>query len=390
MGDRISIPIPEDLRFVPKEFLKEWIDGGFIESKQCLKIWGRVQYLVQDESQVGLYLAGPMGVGKSAIMYYVVHKARQLGWFLVYIPRCDDWLSQSLGSPADWYAYYFDAVLAGLQMKQDVEVILAFDEVQALFGNGVNIIRTQKPFSIIDWGMNYKRGCIFVTGSADSPYCLQLLSGHEQFVSHVCGLTDDEVRSWFQTPQFANIAQHPTLLTLGKDFGDLKSGLRNIIEQYSVSRRSLYLYRFYEFEVNHFELVQRALNSVVKLFVQVHIRRSQTFPVFALKQTKLSWKYYAPGTLVAHRLDFVFFGGKDCVIFFELTVAADLFKFEYSNLNNSDRLELILNSVSKWMGCKMRVSEDKHTLELVLQIRGSSEGSVEYIVHLRVHYLMVN
>ncbi|KAI3650650.1 hypothetical protein MP228_004131 [Amoeboaphelidium protococcarum] len=342
MGDRISITISEDLRFVPKEFLKEWIDGGFIESKQCLKIWDQVQHLVQDQSQVGLYLAGPMGVGKSAIMYYVVHRARQLGWFVVYIPRCDDWLSQSLGSPADWYAYFFDAVLAGLQsttaaiqqkykycipsgnrvswidalidynlsheyfmrlfdmfcedivVEQAVEVILAFDEVQALFVDGVQLIRAQQPFSIIDWGMNYKRGCIFVTVSADLPYCLQLGSGHEQFVSHICGLTDDEVKSWFQTPQFAQIAQNldfaeelipeirsitgnipRELLILGKDFGDLNSSLRYIIEQYSVSRRSLYLQRFYEFEVNHPEIVQRVLNSLVNLIAQVHINSDE-------------------------------------------------------------------------------------------------------------------
>ncbi|KAI3637779.1 hypothetical protein MIR68_004428 [Amoeboaphelidium protococcarum] len=281
-----------------------------------------------------------MGVGKSAIMYYVVHRARQLGWFVVYIPRCDDWLSQCLGSPADWYAYFFDAVLSGLQstaatiqqkykycippgnrvswvdalidhslsheyfirlfdmfcedivVEQDVEVILAFDEVQALFADGVHLIRDQQPFSIIDWGMNYKRGGIFVTGSADSPYCLQLGSGHEQFVGHVCGLTNDEVKSWFQTPQFAQIAQHPDfaeefipeirsvtgdipreLLILGKDFGGLNFSLRYIIEQYSVQRRSLYLQRFYEFEAKHPELVQRVLNSLVKLFVQVHLNQ---------------------------------------------------------------------------------------------------------------------
>lgn len=73
-----------------------------------------MQDTVKDQSRIGVYLAGPMGIGKSAIMFYVVHKARGEGWFVIYIPLCDDWLKSGHPSPAFWYAYLFDAVLAGL------------------------------------------------------------------------------------------------------------------------------------------------------------------------------------------------------------------------------------------------------------------------------------
>ncbi len=115
MSKQISIPIPSDLQFAPKQFLEDWETGGFIESQNCLDIWDDVQKTLKESSRVGLYLAGPMGIGKSSIMFYVVHKSHQLGWFVVYIPRCDDWLGRGKPFSSGWYSYFFDAVLAGLE-----------------------------------------------------------------------------------------------------------------------------------------------------------------------------------------------------------------------------------------------------------------------------------
>ena len=116
MSKLISIKPPDDLRFTPKESLPSWAEEGFIETKCALDVWDHVQKAVVKKHQPGVYLAGPMGAGKSSIMYYVVHKAQQLGWLVVYIPRCDEWVKAGHpSSPAGWYAYFFDAVLSGLK-----------------------------------------------------------------------------------------------------------------------------------------------------------------------------------------------------------------------------------------------------------------------------------
>ena len=112
MSQRISLPIPSDLRFVPNGYLEEWASGGFIESQRCIEIWDYVQVTLEDQSRIGACLTGPIGVGKSAIMYYAVHEARQLGWFVVYIPQCGSWVKIGSQSPAGRYSYFFDAVIA--------------------------------------------------------------------------------------------------------------------------------------------------------------------------------------------------------------------------------------------------------------------------------------
>ncbi|KAI3658398.1 hypothetical protein MP638_001398 [Amoeboaphelidium occidentale] len=551
MSERITIQIPNDLRFVPKQALGSWAHEGFIERQCAHDVWKYVQETVTDQLRVGVYLAGPMGVGKSSIMYYVVHKARQLGWFVVYIPLCDDWLRMGHPSATGWYSYFFDAVLAGLQFvgpdikkkyaycfppnnhtswtrarlkekfsleyfqdlfegfredilwENDVEVILAFDESQALFENGVKPL-TDPPFSLIDWARNFKRGCVFVTATADSPYRRTLRAGHERYILNVGALSDDEVKSWFQTQQFANIAKHPDfteefipeirsltgdipreLVLLSEEYGGRRDiGLSEILNVYSDKRQSAYESRFIEFETGHPNVVSKVHQSLVKFFVQVQVHAQDVdlrfmdtglayetenhvstlnsnatkvffkllnssgcgvwsneilhelknlesdnmsqvglaferlfglnllssagsqialnyynlagvkeqrciqirhFLTLSADKPKSSWKDYPTGTLVAHsksgeaRLDFIYFGG-DCIIFFEVTVAADVSKEKYPNLSTDNRLELILNSVGKWMGCPMRITENKNTLEAIQQTRGSYNGSVEYMV----------
>ncbi|KAI3653510.1 hypothetical protein MP228_001457 [Amoeboaphelidium protococcarum] len=547
MGERITVPLPEDLQFLPKQALSSWDNQGFIE-RQCAKdVWKYVQDTVKDQSRIGVYLAGPMGIGKSAIMFYVVHKARGEGWFVIYIPLCDDWLKSGHPSPAFWYAYLFDAVLAGLQYvrpdirkkyaycfppnsraswdeatrkeklslqylqdlfidfrsdilrEKDVEVILAFDETQALFGNGVNPL-IDPPFSLIDWSRNFKRGCVFVTATADSSFRRALRAGHERYVLNVGSLTDAEVASWFDSPQFANVVNQPDfteeyiaeIRSLTGDIprelvmlsdeqrrkGDIS--LSALLEHFADSRQAEFEGRFIEFQTKYPQLIQPVLDSLVKFFVTVHVRlrdidlrffdiglaydggcrvlplSSNAIDVFfkmlfligdgaawsnetvhelrnldsdnasqvglaferlyALNllqfrgpitlnysdlsgireqrvmqirhfltipadQPKKSWKDYPVGTLVAHsangeaRLDFIFFGGTDFTLFFEVTVAVDVSKAKYPLLSNQGRVELILSSIGKWMGGTARISDQKQLIS-----PRNYPGVIEYIV----------
>jgi Mitochondrial ribosomal death-associated protein 3 len=256
-SERISLKDTGDIRFLPKDYLAKWADDGFIVTKSARDVWQYVQNTLADPTHVGAYLAGPMGVGKSSIMYYVVHKAREEGWLVTYIPRCDKWLQQGYPSKADWYSYLFDAVRTGLnyvkskrvkktfnfcippnghpswseatlaenlslghfqrlfrlfRQKLEVEVkipvLLAFDESQALFESGIKI-KVDAPFSLIDWSSYYQRGCVFVTSTADSPYIRSLSCGHERYILNTGCLLDDEFALWMETGQFDKILKHP-------------------------------------------------------------------------------------------------------------------------------------------------------------------------------------
>jgi hypothetical protein len=65
---RITIEIPQDLRFVPKEFLLSWKEGGFVERHPAIEVWHFIQRTVEDELCPGMCLTGPMGAGKSSTM----------------------------------------------------------------------------------------------------------------------------------------------------------------------------------------------------------------------------------------------------------------------------------------------------------------------------------
>jgi hypothetical protein len=547
MANRITLSIPEDLRFTPKQALGSWAHGGFIERKCVLDVWKYVQDTVADQLRVGVYLAGPMGVGKSAIMYYVVQKARALKWFVIYIPRCDSWMKAGYPFKSGWYSYFFDAVLAGLQFvsddikkkyaycfppnnhaswtrarlkeklsleyftglfdlfredvlnESDVEFILAFDESQALFESGVKPL-IDTPFSLIDWSDDFKHGCIFVTATADSPYCRSLRVGHERYKLNVGCMTDDEVTAWFESQQFANIAKHPEfnesyipeirsitgdipreLVLLSEEYGNRKGvGLAQIIDEYSSARRSAFEARFKVVAKKYPEDVGKYLKALMKFFIQVQVpeydvplefwdtglayidhgfavplnmnavkcffkilsesnenmwsneklqelknlesdnpsqvglafeklfglnllssagneitlkyynlaniqeQRSikiRHFITLSSDNPKRSWKDYPVGSLVAHsgagekRLDFIFFGGQECVLFFEVTVSEDVSKAKYPHLANSNRQDLILSSIGKWMGGSCRISPARELLP-----PRDYKGAVEYIV----------
>ena len=191
-----------------------------------------------------------MGAGKSSIMYYVVHKAHEKNWLVVYIPLCDEWVKKGRSNPADWFAYFFDAVLAGLKhvppniakkyeyckhpkdytswmkaaldpdlslnffqdlfrrFREDIateagtKVLLAFNESQAILRKGDLI--DPEPFSIIDWSTRYEQGCVFVTAIADSPYRRTIQSGYGSSIFNVGCLSDKD----FSVAQYSAIRQH--------------------------------------------------------------------------------------------------------------------------------------------------------------------------------------
>lgn len=55
----------------------------------------------------GMYFAGPNGIGKSVTIYTLVCLAKAMGWLVVYIPQCDEWISRS-AKKEDIYQYFLD------------------------------------------------------------------------------------------------------------------------------------------------------------------------------------------------------------------------------------------------------------------------------------------
>jgi ABC-type lipoprotein export system ATPase subunit len=43
----------------------------------------------------GRYIAGPEGNGKSDALHFIACLARAMNWFIIYIERCDEWISES-------------------------------------------------------------------------------------------------------------------------------------------------------------------------------------------------------------------------------------------------------------------------------------------------------
>jgi hypothetical protein len=339
MCERISIPIPDDLRFVPHDCSKEWKSDGFLETQCALDVWNNVQKAVSDDIQSGLYLDGPVGIGKSSIMYYVVHKARQLKWFVIYIPRCGSWVAHGLPLKTGWFEYFFDAVLAGLKFvrpeiqrkyqycvlpenhssrfdafidkkmtlkflvelldrlrcdllgENDVEVLFALDDAQDLFESHENLLNTP-PFTLINQLDNLKKGCVFVTGISETQYHCNLRVGHEQHTLNIESLTDDEVKTWFEMPQFANIAHHTQfnediipeirfitgdipreLVMLNERSGQCNhSTLNEIFEKFSSDRMRFYELWFYRLTKDYLDMPQ-VYRSLIKFFTDVYITK---------------------------------------------------------------------------------------------------------------------
>ena len=75
------------------------------------------------------------------------------------------------------------------------------------------------------------------------------------------------------------------------------------------------------------------------------------------------------------RMDFIYFGGTDCVLFFEVTVAKDVRTSKYPRLaDDDDRLDLIFDRMKKWVGHTIRVTNGE------LKSDRDFKGALEYIV----------
>jgi predicted ATPase len=124
MCERISIPIPDDLRFVPHDCSKEWKSDGFLETQSALDVWNNVQKAVSDDVQPGLYLDGPVGTGKSLNMYYVVPTENYSSWFDAFIDK---------KMTLKFLVELLDRLHCDLLGENDVEVLFALDDSQDLF-----------------------------------------------------------------------------------------------------------------------------------------------------------------------------------------------------------------------------------------------------------------
>ncbi|KAI3661191.1 hypothetical protein MP638_005628 [Amoeboaphelidium occidentale] len=321
----------------------KWKSDGFLETQSALDVWNNVQKAVNDDLHPGLYLDGPVGIGKSSIMYYDVHNARQLKWFVIYIPRCGSWILDSLILKTGWFEYFFDAVLAGLEFvnpqirkkyeycfppenystwfdadidqkvtlkfleglldrlccdlleENDVEVLVAIDDSQELFESHENLLNTP-PFTMINRLENLKKGCVFVTGISETQYRCNLGGGYEQNKLIIGCLSDDEVKTWFEMPQFANIAKHPEfnediipeirfitgdspreLVMLNDRFGQCNdSTLNEIFRTFSSDRMHFYELWFNRLTKGYPDMPQ-VYRSLIKFFTEVYITKDDIY-----------------------------------------------------------------------------------------------------------------
>jgi hypothetical protein len=64
----------------------------------------------------------------------------------------------------------------------------------------------------------------------------------------------------------------------------------------------------------------------------------------------------------------------ECVLFFELTVAKDVRRSKYPQLDDESRLTLILDRMSKWFGHTVRIDNER------LMASRDFKGTLEYIL----------
>jgi hypothetical protein len=260
MADAVDVKLIalERLPSLPKAAINEWYEqDGFVETADCTGLLPKVQECMDNCKFPCVFVAGPLGVGKSSAVYYCSVQAWKAGWLLVYIPRCDLWLQDCDHYPYRPYCYFFDAVLQGLtspyladnvktrfydvlippqgdswlfmdaswlnenmktlrevyrkvtillREEQEVTVLLAFDEVQALFFDNLNNFHYKynvEPFNLVrQWNHAYKRGCTLVTGEADSGFKELLpIADYGYRMWRMQPLSTDELMAWLRTPQ---------------------------------------------------------------------------------------------------------------------------------------------------------------------------------------------
>jgi hypothetical protein len=94
MDEQRLVTLPR-LAARPKEFN---MDEKFVVRDSVLELFRKYEVWslrTKPEEKYGRYVAGPEGIGKSVALYFVSCLARAMNWFVIYIARCDQWISMS-------------------------------------------------------------------------------------------------------------------------------------------------------------------------------------------------------------------------------------------------------------------------------------------------------
>ncbi|KAI8999166.1 hypothetical protein BC832DRAFT_565214 [Gaertneriomyces semiglobifer] len=245
-------------RYMPKDFSNDFL-SGFVGRVELPKCWQTIQEAASTENCAtpGLYLAGPPGAGKSALLYFLVIEARRSGMIAPYIARCDEWAFMpvhramgffldavadantavsedpcspiAIGRPpvtvgTNWETFasipsyenrhktvedMFNWCALLLQETQSHPVVLFFDEQNALYERSIagRPAIEMQPFQIADFLLTFARGCVVLSGTADNLHLYHLRSGHDKFVHHLGHLCDYDFHHWMdKSTQFGGLA----------------------------------------------------------------------------------------------------------------------------------------------------------------------------------------
>jgi hypothetical protein len=237
---------------VPKGFQQELLETCVFRQAHMNTVVEKLQASMKDSNSPGVYIQGPMGAGKSLITYMVAQYAKfQLDWLTIYIPNCVRWtncdgpvaakgffidrvseaLSNCNQSVADkckglcdlvndaksdksltWEDFVdtpedralvettYRKVRAFLNNCTHVEVLLIFDEVNALWSSSTTY------FDSVPWNMTtfkdsrLKNGAMLISGTTDAEFIGQIPSGVDQKALYQVGeLEDKEVETMMLT-----------------------------------------------------------------------------------------------------------------------------------------------------------------------------------------------
>ena len=231
-GDKFSL--------VPKDFHPTQLKKCVYRKDHLATILEKLKILVQEENfnVPGIYLQGPAGVGKSVLVYTITQLAKfHYHWLTVYVPNCREWTKSDIAG----MGFFLDRVkeafsieemkekysevwklldnveiegfenwtLAGeidadLRSKKqqdkyntfetyirviellksgnkDAPILLVFDEVNAICGEGDGQFLKSEPWNITDFGVpSLRHGALLVSGTTDSDFVLSIPAGYDR------------------------------------------------------------------------------------------------------------------------------------------------------------------------------------------------------------------
>jgi DNA replication protein DnaC len=94
----LALPhLPPERFSAPKGF-DSIREAGFLVRSEALKIFNEIYKWEKMTTHYGrgygIYLSGPMGVGKSCALYFISCLARSLGWAVIYMADCKEWVER--------------------------------------------------------------------------------------------------------------------------------------------------------------------------------------------------------------------------------------------------------------------------------------------------------